>query len=158
MRVLPVVRLVAAVSLCLLTGVFGSIVAAAEIPDWYDGLAKPFWTPPDFVYPIVWTTLYVLMGISLWRLWESEQQPPVRRTALALFFLQLALNTMWTPVFFGMHSIMGGLVVIVLLLFALVYTMLSALRVDLIAGWLLAPYLVWLMYASTLNGGVVALN
>ena len=88
--------------LCLGVGIVESIATRPEIPVWYAGLAKPWLTPPPVVFPIAWTTLYILMAISLWRLWDRAAAPsPARSSAITWFFIQLALNAAWSPVFFG---------------------------------------------------------
>ena len=92
------VRLVASVALCLMAGLLGSTITKTEIPLWYNDLVKPFWTPSAIAFPIVWTTLYVLMGFSLWRLWDLVPPSRERRRALVLFFVQFSLNALWTPV------------------------------------------------------------
>lgn len=158
MTLKSVARLLACVTLCLGLGVLGSIVTRPEIPAWYATLVKPSWTPPPFVFPIAWTTLYILMAVSLWRLWDRALPSPGRTSAIIWFLIQLALNAAWSPVFFGWHGIKGALVIIVALLVAIAMTIVAALRVDRPAAWLLAPYLAWVAYAATLNAGIVAMN
>jgi benzodiazapine receptor len=151
-------RLALSILLCLGVGILGSLVTTPEIPTWYAGLVKPFWTPPPFVFPIAWSVLYLLMAISLWRLWNLEAPSSDRSKAITWFLIQLALNGLWSPVFFGWHGTKAALVIILALLFAIGATMLMAIRVDRFAAWLLAPYLAWVAYATTINAGVVALN
>lgn len=157
MSVRSIVVLLLALSLCLGVGYVGSLSTASEIPNWYAGLNKPSWTPPPVVFPIVWTTLYILMAISLWRLWMAPESGE-RRNALAAFFIQLALNAAWSPVFFGLHATRAALAIIVALLIAIPATIILSLRVDRTAAWLLLPYLLWICYATTLNAGIVAMN
>ncbi|MCK0197873.1 tryptophan-rich sensory protein [Ancylobacter sp. 6x-1] len=157
-KTLSFFRLVVAVGLCLAVGAIGSMATAPKIPTWYAGLAKPGWTPPDAVFPIVWTILYVLMAVVLWRLWERNAPGPQRRQAVVLWFVQLALNALWSPVFFGAEAIGAGLVVIVLVWLAILATILACARIDRIAACLLLPYLAWVTYATTLNAAIFALN
>ena len=110
------------------------------------------------MFPIAWTILYVLMAVSLWRLWDRAAPSAARRSAITWFLIQLALNAAWSPVFFGWHATRAALVVIVALFFAIVMTMIATSRADKPASWLLAPYLAWVAYATTLNAGVVAMN
>jgi tryptophan-rich sensory protein len=98
------------------------------------------------------------MGISFWRLWESEPGSQVRSRAMVLFLVQLALNAAWSPAFFGWHDPLSALVIIAALLPTIGATIVFASRVDQVAAWLLAPYLAWVAYASTINAGVVVLN
>ena len=146
-----------ALLLCLGVGYLGSLVTVKEIPTWYATLVKPSWTPPPPVFPVVWTTLYILMAISLWLLATSNPSPE-RRTALIAFFVQLALNAMWSPVFFGLHATRAALAIILALIVAIIACILSSMKVNRLAAWLFLPYLAWILYASTINAGVVMLN
>lgn len=158
MNLRSAVRLLLCIGLCIAIGFVGSRFTISEIPTWYARLNKPAWTPPPVVFPIVWTTLYVLIGISLWRLWDRASPSPERRRALQLFALQLVLNAVWTPVFFGLHATGLAMAIIVLLLLAITALIVVSRRVDGVAALLLVPYLAWVAYASTLNAGVVLLN
>jgi len=144
--------------MCLGVGVFEALVTRPEITTWYASLAKPPWTPLPVVFPIAWTVLYNLMAVSFWRLWEIEPRSAARSKAMTLFMVQLALNAAWSPVFFGWHGIKTALVIIVALLIVIGATIAFASRVDRVAAWLMAPYLAWVVYATTINAGVVALK
>lgn len=87
MNVSSVVRLLVCLGLCLAIGYVGSRFTFSEIPTWYARLNKPFWTPPPAVFPVAWTSLYILMAISLWRLWDRAPSSPIRRQAIQLFLL-----------------------------------------------------------------------
>lgn len=154
---MALLRWIACVGICLAVGAIGSIFTSAEIPTWYAALNKPAWTPPSYVFPIVWTVLYILMGTAAWLLWQAPASAHPR-AALGWFAIQLVLNGIWTPIFFGAHAIVAGLIIIVLLLIAIGFTMWTAAPIDRRATWLLAPYLVWVVYATTLNAGIVAMN
>jgi len=158
MKTLSFFRLVIAVGLCLGVGAIGSIATTPKIPTWYAALAKPSWTPPDAVFPIAWTTLYVLMAVALWRLWQLHAPSPERRNAILLFIVQLSLNAIWSPVFFGMEAIGLALAVIIVLWIAIAATIIACARIDRIAAWLLAPYLAWVSYATALNAAILSLN
>ena len=158
MSLKSVVRLVVSLLMCLGVGILESLVTRPEIPTWYASLTKPSWTPPPVVFPIAWTALYILMAISFWKLWETELRSAARLKAMVWFLVQLALNAAWSPVFFSWHDTKTALVLIVALLIAIGATIVSASRVDRVATWLLAPYLVWVAYATTINAGVVAMN
>jgi tryptophan-rich sensory protein len=106
------------------------------------------------VFPVVWTTLYILMALSAMRVAGSE----LNGQAMAFWALQIALNTLWTPVFFGLHRIRAGMVVISLLWLAVALTTWSFFTVDLWAGIMIFPYLVWVSIASALNFSVMRLN
>jgi tryptophan-rich sensory protein len=154
-----ILRLVACLALCFAVAVSGALVTRPEIPRWYAFLAKPAWTPPNWVFPVAWNILYALMAISLWRLWERARERATDASyAIALFLTQLALNAAWSPIFFGLHAIRGGLAVIVGIAIALTATILVAFRVDRLAALLLLPYLAWILYAGSLNVAIAAMN
>lgn len=149
--------LIASIIVPELVGSIGTIFTVSAIPGWYAGLTKVPWNPPGWLFGPVWTLLYALMGVAAWLVWRK--QPSAERTqALKLYGLQLLLNGLWTPIFFGLHAPFAGLVVIVGLLVALVATMLQFWKVDRIAGAILVPYLLWIIFATTLNFGIWWLN
>lgn len=126
--------------------------------DWYRGLKKPAWTPPDFAFPIVWTLLYLAMSYAGSRVAGLAGTNPGAGLALALWSAQIALNTLWTPVFFGLRRMSAGLVIICLLWVAVAATMIAFWRIDGLAGLLFAPYLLWVSIAAALNASVLRLN
>ena len=114
---------------------------------WYQGLAKPSWTPPGWVFPVAWTTLYILMALAATRVAPLS----AAGYALAFWALQITLNTLWTPIFFGAHR-MGMAMIIIALLWVTVAAMLVAFwRLDRIAAVMIVPYLGWLSIAASLN-------
>lgn len=114
---------------------------------WYEALKKPGWTPPRWAFPVVWTILYVLIAVAAARV----AAVPESGTALAFWSLQIALNTLWTPVFFGGHHKRAGLIIIVLLWFCVAAMIPLFWALDVIASLLLVPYLAWLSVATALN-------
>jgi len=152
-----IVRLLLCLALCFAIAVLAAVTTKPEIATWYAELDKPSWTPPDAVFPVVWTILYVLVALALWRLWDHAPSP-ARSQALTFFFVQLALNALWSPVFFGLHAVEAALAIIVALVIALFGTVLTGARVDRIAALLLVPYLAWVAIATTLNAGILAMN
>lgn len=117
-------------------------------PDgWYRALAKPRWTPPDWVFPVVWTTVYILIALAAARVAGK----PGSAYALALWAVQMPLNALWSPVFFGLHRIGQALGVIVALWAVVAWCLVSLWQVDWIAGALFIPYLLWLTIAAALN-------
>lgn len=151
------VSLAAILGVCFGVAALGAKVTTPEIPTWYASLAKPSWTPPRIAFPIVWPILYFLMAIAAWRLWEADSSLQ-RSAALALFGLQLALNASWSYVFFGQHSIDGGLAVIVLLAITLAATIVVSAFVDKLSAALLVPYIAWIVFATALNARIWSLN
>lgn len=142
--------LVALVLACHAAGALGALATDAA---WYRELARPSWAPPGWVFGPVWLTLYTMMGVAAWRVWRTPSGP-ARRRALGWFAAQLALNAAWTPVFFGLRSLGGGLVVIGLLVVAIAGTIRAFRVVAPRAAWLLAPYLAWVLFATALNGAL----
>lgn len=145
------------VALCMGVSALGGLATFPSIPTWYAGLAKPAWTPPNWVFGPVWTVLYLMMAVAAWRVWLSPLRV-ARRRALARFLVQLGLNLAWSWLFFAMRSPWLGIVDIVLLWLAVVATMLAFRPLSPLATWLMAPYLLWVTYASTLNAGILVLN
>jgi translocator protein len=117
---------------------------------YYVSLAKPSWSPPAWVFGPVWTALYLMMAVAAWLVWRQGGWR-AQRAPLSLYLLQLALNALWTPVFFGLRSPGLALVVIVSLGAAIVLTGRAFRPVSRIASWLLVPYLAWVVFAAALN-------
>ena len=117
---------------------------------WYASLTKPAWTPPAAWFGPIWSLLYVLMGTAVWLIW-SERYHPGRNVALFAYALQLVLNALWAPVFFGMKNIGGGLFLIVALWLSLVWTLREFSVVRPAAAWLMLPYLTWVSSGVALN-------
>ena len=153
-----ILRFVLCLALCLAVGGITGSVTASEIPAWYAGLNQPSWTPPNWAFPVVWTLLYILMGIALWLLWDRAPAGSARTLAIAFFFVQLLLNAAWSPVFFSLHQTKLALGIIILLLTAIAATIFAARRCQTTAALLLLPYLIWVAYAASLNAGIVLLN
>lgn len=151
------VSLLAFLVLCLGAGFLGAGITQAEIPGWYAGLQKPLGNPPNWVFAPVWTTLYILMAVAAWRIFCRRAQGGTA-PAMVLFFIQLGLNALWTPVFFGWHRTGLALAVILLLLVLISATSVLFRKIDKAASILLLPYLVWVSYASYLNAGLWWLN
>ena len=122
--------------------------------EWYDNLEKPSWNPPKWVFPVTWTVLYIAIAAAAARVAPLEGNA----YAMAFFALQLALNTLWTPVFFGLHRMGAGMIVIVCLWAAVACTMFAFFALDFVAGLLFVPYLIWVTIASCLNWSVRRLN
>lgn len=151
-------KLLACLVLCYgIAGVSGYITVP-QIQGWYAGLDKPSWTPPNAAFPIVWNILYGMIALSLWLLWDRTAPSAQRTTALRLFALQLVLNFIWTPIFFGAHLVWIAAVVIASLAVVLALTIRAAWPVQRASALLLLPYLVWVSYATTLNAGIAVLN
>lgn len=153
-----IVGLVVFLAICFGAAWLGSVATMPSIPTWYAGLEKPFFTPPNAVFPIVWTILYALMGIAAWLVWRADAIDADRTAALTAFFVQLVLNVAWSWVFFAAHNALFGLGVIALLLVAILWTIAAFRLVSRPAAALMVPYFAWVTYATALNAGIYVLN
>ncbi len=125
--------------------------------EWYKNLAKPWWTPPDWLFGPVWTLLYLFMGVAAWLVWRRGGFQEARG-ALALFLVQLLLNALWSWVFFGLQQPGWAFLELSLLWLAIAATLAAFWRLVPAAGWLLAPYLAWVSFAGVLNFALWHLN
>jgi len=139
-------------------GAIAAVATQSSVSTWYPALAKPWFTPPDAVFAPVWITLYAVMGVASWRVWRQGSRRATVQMSLAAYGVQLVLNGLWSIVFFGLRSIGGGLVVILVLLTALALTMRLFARVDRVSAWLMAPYGLWVAYATALNTALWWMN
>jgi benzodiazapine receptor len=140
--------------LLIVIGVGGAIGFATAPGEWYGGLAKPPFNPPNWVFGTVWFLLYILIAIAGWRTFLAEPRGP----AMRLWYAQMGLNWLWTPVFFTLHWLWPAVIIIV----ALLMTILAYIAVwwngDRVASWCFIPYAVWVAFASVLNLSIALLN
>ena len=135
--------------------VIGSLIGVLNIPgEWYQSLVKPRFNPPNWIFGPVWTALYVLIGIAGARTWLAG----ARSTRMTIWFVQMVLNFLWSPAFFGFERPALGLVVIVPLLIAILAFIRASWLVDRVAAWLFVPYALWVGFATLLNASIVILN
>jgi tryptophan-rich sensory protein len=149
--------LVGFVVLCLVVSGIAGAITGTSVDSWYQGLRKPSFNPPDWVFAPVWTTLYVLMAVAAWRVWRRRGQAG-RRLALTVFGIQLSLNLAWSIVFFGFRRIDLALVEIVVLLMAIPVCAALFWRIDRWAGRLLVPYILWVAFATAITASLWWLN
>ena len=142
----------------LAVALLGRLATMPNLEPWYAGLAKPGFTPPNWVFGPAWGTLYVLMAVAAWRVLRTPPHGPRIGPAIALFYLQLAFNAAWSWMFFGVHSPVLGLVNIIPQVAVIAATIVAFWRIDRIAGALLVPLAAWVGFAAALNAGVVILN
>jgi tryptophan-rich sensory protein len=152
-----IVRLVVSIVVCFLPAVVAGIGMSGGGGDWYQNLTRPALNPPGWVFGPVWTLLYLLMGVALFLVWSRVGEPGVN-LAVGVFALQLVLNALWTPAFFGMQSPWMGLLVIVPLLALIAFSTALFWRIRPLAGILLLPYLGWVGFATYLNYAIWWLN
>jgi benzodiazapine receptor len=133
----------------------GGLATASNVNGWYAGADKAPWSPPNWVFGPVWTTLYVAMAVAAWLVWRRRNEPS--RAALTVYGVQLMLNLLWTPVFFGLYPVLGSLAlwlafaIIVALAVAVATTVMLFGPISRAAGLLMLPYLSWVVFASSLN-------
>lgn len=154
--------LVAFIAIVAAVAAFGSITSAGAISGWYESTPKPMWNPPNAVFGPVWTVLYLTMAVAAWLVWRRPDS--VERTrALRAYIVQLALNALWSPAFFGLGALVGSagvwfaLGVIVALDFAILAAIIRFSDVSRVAAWMLIPYWFWALFATTLNAAIAVL-
>lgn len=152
------IKLIIAIIICELAGVIGSFFTAPAIKGWYVNLARPEFAPPNWVFAPVWTTLFALMGIALFLIWKKGLNRHEVKIALAIFFVQLILNILWSIIFFGFQSPFGAVIEIVILWLAILATIIAFHRISKAAAWLLVPYILWVSFAGFLNYSIWQLN
>jgi translocator protein len=151
-------KLLASVGLCLVAGAVGSLFTAPAIATWYAGLHKPFFNPPNWLFAPVWTTLFGLMGISLYLILVAPTKKISKVQQVKLFLSQLGLNILWSGIFFGLQDPFIAFIEVVGFWSAIAATLISFKTVSQKAAWLLAPYLAWVSFAAILNLAIVHLN
>jgi translocator protein len=145
------------IAVCFAAAGVGSMFTTPEIGGWYARLAKPSWTPPNWVFGPTWSALYLMMAVAAWLVWR-ESGLRAAALPLAVFAVQLVFNMLWSIIFFGMHRAGPAFVDIVLLWGAILVTIILFWRVRAMAGALLLPYLLWVTYASALNYSIWKMN
>jgi benzodiazapine receptor len=143
-------KLLVSIVACQLAGALGALFTRPAIPGWYDGLQKPSFTPPGWLFGPAWITLYLLMGVAAYMVWQKGMGHPGVGTALAVFAVQLLLNALRSP--------LAGAIVIVILWLAILLTIFLFWRLSRPAALLLLPYILWVTYASALNISIHILN
>jgi benzodiazapine receptor len=147
-------KLIFSILICQLAGFLGSLATTPAIPDWYAKLNKPSFNPPNWIFAPVWTTLFLLMGIALFLILNQKKN----KKAKTIFFIQLILNTLWSFLFFGLHSPLLAFLEIIILWTAILLTMIQFYKLQKWAGILLLPYLLWVSFAAILNFSIWRIN
>jgi tryptophan-rich sensory protein len=153
-----ILKLVACIALCEGAGLIGAIFTTPAISTWYATLKKPSFQPPNWLFAPAWTLLFLLMGIALYLIWNKGLPFAQVRTAVIFFAIQLALNILWSVLFFGAKLPLAGLIEIALLWVAILLTILRFWPLSRPAGILLLPYILWVSFATALNAAIVLLN
>lgn len=151
-------KLAISMIICQLAGVIGSVVTIGAISDWYSTLNKPGFAPPNWLFGPVWVILYLLMGFSLYLIWNKGLNKKEVKIGMALFAIQLFLNAIWSPIFFGMHALQLSFNVILLMWFFIFLTIVRFYSISKPAAYLLIPYIGWVSIATVLNYFLLILN
>lgn len=151
-------KLIISIIIAHSAGVIGGLFTFSEIPTWYASLIKPPVTPPNWLFSPMWLSLYTLMGISYYFIWRKGFKTEQAKIARALYFIQLGMNALWSIIFFGLHSLIFGLIEIIFLWFVILFTMIEFRAIDKKAGYLLLPYLAWVLIATVLNLSILWIN
>jgi benzodiazapine receptor len=141
-----------------LAGFIGSAFTFSEIPTWYASLNKPWFNPPNWLFAPAWTTLYILIGVSLFLVVRNGLEKEPVKSALMFFIAQIALNALWSIMFFGLKELLLAFIELVFLWIFILANIITAYRVDKKAGYILIPYICWVTFAGTLNLFVWLLN
>lgn len=149
MKNLP--KFLVSIVICEGAGLIGSVFTFSAIPNWYITLNKPTFSPPNFLFGPVWTTLYFLMGVSLYLVWK-------KKNSLKLFWIHLFFNATWSIMFFGLRNPLLGLINILILWLLIVIVIYKFWKINKTAGLLLLPYLAWVSFATYLNYSIWILN
>lgn len=154
-----ITKILTVVVTCLVIGYFSGIVTRSAIITWYPTLVKPSFNPPNWVFAPVWSTLYIMMGIAAGLVWDRmESNTALVKKALVVFAIQLALNALWSYLFFGLKNPMLALIEIVILWLMIYETYVQFGKINKIAGYLFIPYLLWVSFAMVLNASIWWLN
>jgi len=152
------IKLFIAIILPLLAGFIGSVFTTTGLDSWYSELAKPSFNPPNWLFGPVWTTLYILMGISLYLIWQKGLKESFNKNSFILFIVHLALNSFWSIAFFGMQNPGLAFIVIIALWLAILTLIIRFYKINRLAAYLLIPYILWVSFASILNYSIWQLN
>ena len=147
-------KLVISIGVCLLVGFIAGMFTSTSIDTWYSTLTKPFFNPPNWVFGPAWTILYIMMGIALYLVWNASNN----RIAVTFFVIQLALNFLWSFLFFALENPLIAFIEILLLLGMIILTAVQFYPVSRTAAFLLIPYILWVIFASVLNFRIYWLN
>ncbi|PRZ26492.1 TspO/MBR family protein [Flavobacterium granuli] len=154
-----ITKILIVVVTCLAIGYFSGIVTRSSIETWYPTLVKPSFNPPNWVFAPVWSMLYIMMGVAAALVWDRmESDKEAVKRALLIFAIQLALNALWSYLFFGLHNPMLAGIEIVLLWLLIYETYIHFSKINKIAGYLILPYLAWVSFAMVLNASIWWLN
>jgi len=153
-----IVKSIICVAIVMILGFASGFSTANAITDWYSTLNKPFFSPPNWVFGPAWTILYILIGLSIARIWHSGTDHSTQKSIIMVFIVQMILNLLWSPVFFSMKQPEIAIVIIIALWFMIITYIRKSKEIDKVASFLFLPYLAWVSFATMLNAGIIYLN
>lgn len=153
-----ILKLIISVAIPVAAGAVSGFFTSTGLGSWYQSIIKPSWNPPGWVFGPVWTLLYIMMGIALYLVWKTGAASALKKTAITLFAIQLALNFFWSFIFFNQQQIGWALVEIITMWFAILLTIFSFSKINNTSSWLLVPYISWVSFATILNYTIWKLN
>lgn len=151
------IKLIFCILLTVAVGAISGIATSGSVNDWFVGINKPTFNPPNYLFGPVWTVLYILMGVSLFMILQSQNND-LRKKAITIFCIQLVLNFCWSFIFFKFHLIGLAFVEIILIWVSIIWMILTFSKINKTAAYLQIPYLLWVSFASVLNGAIWYLN
>lgn len=143
---------------CLVLGGLSGIATTSAINGWYSTIIKPSFNPPNWIFGPAWTLLYILMGISFALIWNAGKNKDVKKNAINIFLFQLILNLIWSFLFFTLQNPTIAFIEIIILVIAIMVTIRNFFSINKMAAYLLVPYLLWVLFATVLNGSIWYLN
>ncbi len=160
MKINQIGKLLFSIIICEIIGASGSIFTIPNIPTWYAQLVKPFFSPPNWLFALVWTTLFFLMGVALYLVLENNNKKLIKQKniAIIIFSIQFFFNVLWSYLFFGLRSPLLGFVGIIILWISIIATIISFYKISKKSAYLLVPYLLWVSFAAILNFTVLIMN
>ena len=151
-------KLFISIFICLIIGGLSGYFTVSEISTWYATLNKPSFNPPNWIFSPVWTTLYILMGISFWLIWKNNDNVSLKNRAMLYFVMQLIFNFFWSIIFFKFHQLGFAFIEIILMWIFILFSIISFFPISKAASYLLIPYICWVSFASVLNFSIWRLN
>lgn len=160
MNTQKLIRLIVSIAICQAAGIIGSVFTVSAIPTWYAGISKPAFAPPNWIFAPVWTTLFLLMGIALFLVWERylEKKGKEEKIAISVFGVQLGLNILWSVLFFGLRSPFLAFIEIIVLWVFIALSIMKFYMISKNAAYLLVPYILWVSFAAFLNYSIWIIN
>lgn len=152
------VKLIISITIPLMVGFTSGLFTTTGAGSWYQDIQRPSWNPPNWIFAPVWTTLYVMMGISWFLIWRSDVKRSSKRTTALFFIGQLILNFSWSVIFFYFHQPGWAFVEIIILWLMILGTILSFSKISKLAAWLLVPYISWVSFATILTYTIWRMN